>query len=767
MENKQIKSKKRVRDLGEVYTNQREIDAIPTSDSYEVIDEISSVCYAHSLQGETQDKWQRLEDHLKNTANIASQFASTFGAGDWGYIAGMLHDLGKYSTEFQSYIREICDPNGSIGSRTGGDHSTAGSQKIVADMGKEGRLIASCIAGHHGGLLDGSGSNGSTLNYRLNKQIPPIIYPTDLPTSLPQLNCPISLSSEKMSFQLYLLTKMLYSSLVDADFLDTEAFMRKDKSIFRGIYPSIDTLRQRFWKNIQVLHKKANPSAINTIRNNIYNDCLKSADLMPGLFSLTVPTGGGKTLSSMAFAMKHAERYGHKRIIYVIPYTSIIEQNSQVFRDFIGEDAILEHHSNFEPNEEDYQSRLASENWDAPIIVTTTVQFYESFFSNKSSRSRKLHNIANSVIILDEVQNIPVEYLYPAIDLLRELTVNYKCSIVLCSATQPAIQYRDDFVQGLKGVREIVSNPDHLSISLKRVNVEIMPETEDTNISDKILMHKQVLTIVNTRRYARKLYNLIGRGEGNYHLSTLMCPAHRQQIFKEIRERLNNNQSCRVISTQLIEAGVDIDFPVVFRALAGLDSIAQAAGRCNREGKLEKGMVYIFNPESVKLSGHLLHTAQETQGILNSNSGEILSLNNIDEYFKNLFWSKGDNQLDKNDIIRDIRSGLKNLDYPFKSISQKFNLIGSDTMPVIIPFDKEAEDITCELDYKKFPVSLMRKLQKYTVNLYRYQFAALINEGHIEVKRDMFPVLIKKDMYDKETGLDVDRTQTKPEDLMV
>ncbi|MCK9544319.1 MAG: hypothetical protein M0R03_20050, partial [Novosphingobium sp.] len=317
------------------------------------------------------------------------------------------------------------------------------------------------------------------------------------------------------------------------------------------------------------------------------------------------------------------------------------------------------------------------------------------------------------------------------------------------------------------GVREIVSNPDHLSISLKRVNVEIMPETEDTNISDKILMHKQVLTIVNTRRYARKLYNLIGRGEGNYHLSTLMCPAHRQQIFKEIRERLNNNQSCRVISTQLIEAGVDIDFPVVFRALAGLDSIAQAAGRCNREGKLEKGMVYIFNPESVKLSGHLLHTAQETQGILNSNSGEILSLNNIDEYFKNLFWSKGDNQLDKNDIIRDIRSGLKNLDYPFKSISQKFNLIGSDTMPVIIPFDKEAEDITCELDYKKFPVSLMRKLQKYTVNLYRYQFAALINEGHIEVKRDMFPVLIKKDMYDKETGLDVDRTQTKPEDLMV
>ena len=723
--------------------------------------------YAHSLQGEPEDKWQRLDEHLKNTAKIAGRFASVFGAGDWGYIAGILHDLGKYSTEFQSYIRKTCDPDGHIEQKTGGDHSSAGAQKIVANMGKEGRLIAFCIAGHHGGLLDGSGSNGSTLNYRLNKEVPSITYPTDLPTSLPQLNCPISLSNEKMSFQLYLLTKMLYSSLVDADFLDTEAFIRKDKSIFRGIYPSIVTLGQRFWKNIQVLHKKANPTSLNIVRNGIYNDCLKAAGLTPGLFSLTVPTGGGKTLSSMAFAMKHAERYGHKRIIYVIPYTSIIEQNSQVFRDFFGENAVLEHHSNFEPNEEDYQSRLASENWDAPIIVTTTVQFYESFFSNKSSKSRKLHNIANSVIILDEVQNIPVEYLYPAIELLRELSVNYKCSIVLCSATQPAIQYRNDFIRGLKGVREIVSNPEHLSISLKRVNVEIMSETEDTNISDKILIHKQVLTIVNTRRHARKLYNLIGCCEDNYHLSTLMCPAHRKQIFEEIREKLKHKQACRVISTQLIEAGVDIDFPVVFRALAGLDSIAQAAGRCNREGKLEKGMVYIFNPESVKLSGHLLHTAQETQGILNSNSGEILSLNNIDEYFKNLFWSKGDNQLDKNDIIRDIRSGLKNLDYPFKSISQKFNLIGNDTLPVIIPFDKEAEDIICKIDYEKFTGSLMKKLQKYTVNLYRYQFAALINEGYIEVKRDMFPVLIKKDMYDKETGLDIDKTQINPEDLMV
>lgn len=711
--------------------------------------------------------WQLLEGHLKNTAELAQTFTSSFNAGNWGYITGLLHDLGKYSNEFQAYLKRACDIDSHIEQKSGRvDHSTSGAQEIYRLLGLNGKAIAYCIAGHHSGLLDGSGQNGTSLEARLSKATPAINPPGNLLSALPELKQPISMDADSRGFQLYLLIKMLYSSLVDADFLDTEAFMSAEKSLNRGKYPDLNEISNRFWDNLNELHNNSEESPLNRIRQEIYQDCLKTADYNPGLFSLTVPTGGGKTLSSMAFALKHARKFGQKRIIYVIPYTSIIEQNADVFRRFLGEDAILEHHSNFEPQQEDYRTRLASENWDAPVIVTTTVQFYESFFACKSSRNRKLHNVANSVVILDEVQNIPTEYLYPCIELLRELSGNYKCSVVLCSATQPAIHFRNDFKKGLKGVREISSDPKRLSESLRRVETEIISETTNEEIAQRLVGHDRVLCIVNTKKQARELYSLIGCKSGNHHLSTYMCPAHRRKRFKEIRGQLESGQVCRVISTQLIEAGVDIDFPVVYRAMAGLDSIAQAAGRCNREGKLQKGNVYIFKPQDVKLSGHLLHTAQEAIGVIRNSDGEILTLDNIEEYFKNLFWIKGEDQLDKCRIIEDLTAGFGKLNYPFKSIDEKFKIIDNNTMPVVIPYNEDARSLIDSIQYEPFPRTLMRKLQKYTVQLYSYQWQKLFDCGAFEVKEDLFPVLIREDLYSDDLGLNIDCPDLKPEDLM-
>jgi CRISPR-associated endonuclease/helicase Cas3 len=564
---------------------------------------------------------------------------------------------------------------------------------------------------------------------------------------------PLALNTKHAAVQISMFIRMLYSALVDADFLDTERFVNKEKAQYRQGYKSLHELARIFFERLESLQQKAPDTPVNHHRQRILAQCLSAAQNSKGLFSLTVPTGGGKTLSSMAFALKHAAKHSLERIVYVIPFTSIIEQNADVFRQMLGEDAVLEHHSNFEPDNEDHRSRLAAENWDAPVVVTTNVQFFESLFANRSSRCRKLHNIARSVVILDEVQTLPPPYLLPCLEALKELATNYKTSIVLCSATQPAIQKRDDFSRGLEGVREIIDAPQKLATALKRTQVSILPQTSDVELAGRMAEYEQVLCVVNTRKHARNVYDAMSGADGLYHLSALMCPAHRSQKLSEIRQRLKDRRTCRVISTQLIEAGVDIDFPVVYRALAGIDSIAQAAGRCNREGKLELGQVFVFTPEAGIQSGHFRQTAQTAESVVRRHAADVLSLAAIEEYFRLYYWTKGD-ALDEEGILSMLHAGCKSGDFPFKTIAERFRLIKDDMKPVIIPYDDNARSIIDVLDYCDYPASLARRLQKYTVSIWPTEWNALVASQDVVLKMGIFPVLMNMHKYDADVGFE-------------
>lgn len=560
---------------------------------------------------------------------------------------------------------------------------------------------------------------------------------------------------------------MLFSCLVDADFLDTEKFIDPDRARERAGYPSLETIAARFFSALEKLNQSDPDKPVNRHRAAVLAQCRAAAAWSPGLFSLTVPTGGGKTLSSMAFALSHALRYGKCRIVYVIPFTSIIEQNAAVFRRFAGADAVLEHHSNFEPPEEDLRSRLASENWDAPIIVTTNVQFFESLFGCRASVCRKLHNIANSVVILDEAQTLPVKFLRPCLAALRELATTYKTSIVLCTATQPALSRRDDFPEGLEGVREIIADPIRLANELKRVDVRALGKMADTDLVARLAEHAQVLCIVSTRRHARKLFEALPDRDSSFHLSALMCPAHRSLVLRRIRQALKRGAPCRVISTQLIEAGVDIDFPVVYRSLAGLDSIAQAAGRCNREGRLPtRGQVFVFEPEDNIPAGFLRQAAQTAQGVIRRSAGEFMTLAAVEEYFRDLYWLQGD-RLDAENILGMLSVDLMRGNFPFRDVAEAFQIIRDGMQPIIIPWNRKARALIAKLPFVESYGALLRQLQRYTVLVHPYHWRQLVESGSVELVAGHYPVLKNKELYRCDIGLDPgDPTRHDPENLI-
>ncbi len=725
-------------------------------------------CFAHTKDDSNTEGWQTLEEHLIGVADLAQRFASAFDAGPWGRAAGLWHDLGKYSEAFQGYIRSEGDP--SCAARV--DHSTAGAQHAVEAEGLLGHLLAYAITGHHGGLLDGR-SEDACLEKRLKKDVEAWAeaagrLPTaDLEESLPSiLRGALAIPNRRAAFTAAFFARMLFSCLVDADFLDTERFMAPERHAERIAWPG-DVLLQMCDCLDRHLGGFGTPQThVNCQRARVLKDCRRAAAMEPGLFSLTVPTGGGKTLSSLAFALRHALVHDLDRVIYVIPFTSIIEQNADVFRgvmqplsDSLGVDPVLEHHSNLDIGDETVGSRLATENWDAPLVVTTSVQFYESLFANRPGKCRKLHNIARSVIILDEAQTLPVAYLEPCLTALDELARNYGSSIVLCTATQPAVGRSESFPKGLADVREIVTDPQKLYESLKRVDVRDEKGREDAWIVDRLREAEQVLCVVNTRGHARQLFEMLGDEEGLYHLSTMMVPEHRSEVLREIRARLESVKKCRVVSTQLVEAGVDLDFPMVLRSLAGVDSIAQAAGRCNRNGQLDgMGRTVIFRSEHKRSETYFQETAGCASQVLECQE-DPLSLAAVEQYFKLYYWGRP--SLDEAGIFDKFRlDGSKNCELPFNfdfaSAARDFHLIEDSGRTVIVPWGERGQRL-CERLRRTAEQPdgfLLRKLQRYSVNLREREWRLALDAGYVDLVGDRFPVLVSPEVhYSEKTGL--------------
>lgn len=718
---------------------------------------------------------QPLTDHLAGTAKLASKFAESFGSSAWAYTAGIAHDIGKSSEAWQRYLgnKSGYNEDAHLETKPGmKDHSTPSAKLTEEVLGKGiGRILSYCIAGHHAGIPDWIESQRS-LSFRLQQADTvgiPVKYRENLAAYRPGAP-PWKFKPEGLDMSLWI--RMIFSCLVDADFLDTEAYMENCRSELRGEYLPIAELLIRF--NTYVTEKarmamEAADTPVNQARQQVLADCRAAAQLEPGLFSLTVPTGGGKTLSSMAFALEHAVKYRKVRVIYVIPYTSIIEQNSDVFRAAVGDDQVVEHHSNLDEDDSTPSSRLAAENWDAPIIVTTSVQFFESLFAAKTSRCRKLHNIANSVIVLDESQLVPVEFLAPILEAMRLLTEHYKVTVVICTATQPAFEACDNFPNfpGLPAgsIREIVQDVAGLYRDLRRVEfppVDTRISRTWEEITEELRSIDRVLCVVSDRKSCREVHALMPAG--TYHLSALMCAQHRSDLIAEIKTKLRGGGPIRVVSTQLVEAGVDIDFPVVYRAMAGLDSIAQAAGRCNREGTLnvegKLGKVIVFVPPRKAPAGILRKAAETTKRLLESGLSDPIDHTAFGPYFSELYWKA--NSLDTKDILKYLQPDGLDCGIQFRSAAEAFMIIDDKLQRTILVPYGEGEKLIAKLKALGPERRLLRKLQRYAVNVYLNQFTVLQERGSLEeVAPDIFALTCTVE-YDKKVGLLIDEMPTDP-----
>lgn len=775
---------------------------------------------AHIRRDNGQIVAHALDQHLLEVSRLAAAFAAAFGAADWGALGGLWHDIGKYRPGFQCYIWQCGDPDAHIEGKVAGPektHSAAGAlwaQQYLVKIDQRGgpvvaRVMAYLIAGHHagldnwfGGLKERFAKDDSTkeLADTLGAGLPvEILRP---PGPLPDLAAIAVDQPTGIPGRFALWVRMLFSCLVDADFLDTEAFMSPNKAEARTGFMSLTEMETALAARLtamasQVAAHGETHSRVNRKRSEVLRACLNKAERPPGAFSLTVPTGGGKTLSSLAFALRHAVRHGKKRVIYAIPYTSIIEQTAEVFRDIFGAANVIEHHCSVESDAsaETTRSRLACENWDAPLVVTTNVQLLESLFARKTSRCRKLHNLVNSVVILDEAQLLPVPYLQPVIDVLRLLIQDYGVTLVLCTATQPALDSRTSFdmARQLRGFRpgeivEIIDDVASLYAALERVRVHVPADLKVTqgwdDLGKEIAAHDAVLTVVSRRADARELYAQIKARSpiGLWHLSGLMCAQHRSDTLVAIRTALSAWQSAlatgqkpdpiRVVSTQLVEAGVDIDFPVVFRALAGLDSIAQAAGRCNREGRLAMGNVHVFVPPKPPPAG-LLRQAEQTTRSLWSALGpkaDPLAVEHFPEYFRCLY---GDACLDEKGIVDLLRAGRAEVN--FRTAAEHFRLIDDqESATIFVLYRLHEGDTSIDILLKKLQKDgpdrwLLRKLQRYAVTIYRHDLQRLLAMGDVTSLGADWPglyVQVSDILYDPVLGVNVDGAPGDPAGLV-
>jgi CRISPR-associated endonuclease/helicase Cas3 len=791
---------------------------------------------AHSspLGGEGHD----LESHLIGVACGASSF---FRAGsverDVAFLAGIWHDLGKYRDGFQRYIRMV----GSSGDAhiegklpTGSDktHSAAGAlwalEELKRQRGAKGEVLARVlqylIAGHHAGLdnwHDGlkqrlAGADASReFRDALTGDPPANVLSGSLDANSLQ-SVPTQIQPrETIPGRFALWVRMLFSALVDADFLDTEAFMNPQAAVQRQnnsvrmeeLLTSFDRYMAGKARTVTAAGLSSTP--VNRCRAEVLQACRDKASGPTGTYTLTVPTGGGKTLASLAFALTHAVKHRKRRVVMAIPYTSIIEQTAEVYREVfsaLDEDVVLEHHSNAESDEgaETARSRLASENWDAPVIVTTTVQLFESLFARKTSRCRKLHRLIDSVLIIDEAQLLPVQFMQPVVDVLRLLVLDHGVTVVLCTATQPTLTEQRRFGgQGLRGyalgdVKAIIDDEISLHRALRRVQVHLPRDLKTpeawAEMATKARQHEAVLTIVSRRADARTLYSEMTGQEGPggvWHLSALMCPQHRSEVIADIKVALQKRrdallggraaQPVRVVSTQLVEAGVDLDFPVVYRALAGLDSIAQAAGRCNREGALERGDVYVFVPPKAAPPGLLRTAAQACAVVLDDlvtseDGGDPLSLDRIAKYFGRLYADV--HSLDAKGICDaltlEIDTIEKALAVRFRDASEAFRLIDDENSATVFVrwrsdrCRESVDQLIGKLESDGPARWLMRKLQRYGVTIYEHDLQKLLARGDVREVGPGLYVQSESDLfYDPVLGANLEGAPGDPASYVI
>lgn len=710
------------------------------------------MCWAHSKKGQPTENWQPLRQHLENVAARAAEFAAPFHSAEWARLAGLLHDLGKATDAFQNYLRRSNGLDASDYDSSGqpSTHSGAGAALALEKYGPAGRLLAYQVAGHHAGLPDWIGGiqpNGA-LTQRLETARDELnamrnwLSRLDLPAQPPAPPRRMALA------EMHLWIRILYSCLVDADFLDTEQFISPEIFAARTDFEPLAALESHFFELLDLKQTQAEKTEVNAIRAEIRQYCEDAAKQNPGIFSLTVPTGGGKTLSGTAFALRHALLHGKRRIIYVIPYMSIIEQTADTLRKHFGELNIVEHHSNLDPDTQTKAARLASENWDAPVIVTTSVQFFESLLAARSSRCRKLHNVVDSVVILDEVQLLPPELLAPCTDMMRQLIAHYGVTMVLSTATQPVLP-------NLGTIAEIIPPSADLSRRLRRVRYTLPDVRENKprswdEIAVELAQHPQILCVVNTRRDCLELFGKMP--PETIHLSASMCGAHRSMVIDEIRRKLQAHEPIRVISTQLVEAGVDIDFPVVYRALAGLDSIAQSAGRCNREGNNPNGgKVVVFIPPKPAPMGQLRKAEDSSRILLH----ETLDMENAEVFprFFSEFYSRVEGRFPYEELlVRDAGC----IQIQFREAAARFHMIDETQQSMFVRYGASEgligalqKQIRIDAPYGQ----LLRKLQRFTVSVAKSQFLKLKSNGLIE---EFAPgMFIWNGTYSDTTGADI------------